>query len=130
VAVTGLGPLKNAPAIHAASARYLDQYARLAAASLPPEGAVGLSDDPGCLAVLQAELTRAGKMGLYPLVGTRALPFPAYRAWLRRKYPGRWPDPPIGVQPASGSPAAAVTNAPQDAMGWVKSPGKERTPTR
>ena len=38
--------LKNAPAIRAASARYLDQYARLAAGSLPPEGAVVLSDDP------------------------------------------------------------------------------------
>ena len=80
--------LKNAPAIRAASAQYVDQFARLAAGSLPPEGAVVLSDDPGRLAVLQVELDREGKARLYPLVGTRALPFPTYRAWLRRKYPG------------------------------------------
>jgi predicted Zn-dependent protease len=107
--------LKNAPAIRAASAQYLGQFARLATASLPPEGAVVLSEDPGRLAVLQVELAREGKTELYPLVGTRALPFPMYRAWLRRKYPGRWPDPQAEVQSAPGSPAAAVTNAPLEA---------------
>jgi tetratricopeptide (TPR) repeat protein len=109
--------LKNAPAIRAASSQYLDQFARLAVASLPPEGAVVLSDDSGRLAILQVELAREGKSALYPLVGTRALPFPTYRAWLRRRYPGRWPNPQAELQPAPGSPAASVTNAPLEAVG-------------
>jgi hypothetical protein len=107
--------LKNAPAIRAASAGYLDQYARLAAGSLPPEGAVVLNDDPARLRVLQAELAREGKSERYPLVGMQALRFAPYRAWLRRKYPGWWTESKAEVEPAAGRSAASVTNAPLDA---------------
>jgi tetratricopeptide (TPR) repeat protein len=112
--------LKNAPAIHAASARYLEQYARLAAGSLPPEGAVVLSGDLARLTLLQAELAREGMAERYLTVGTRALHFPAYRAWLRRKYPGRWPESKAEVKPAPGRSAASATNAPLDDVGFVQ----------
>jgi tetratricopeptide (TPR) repeat protein len=112
--------LKNAPAIRAGSAQYLEHYARLAAGSLPPEGAVVLSDDPGRLEVLQAALARAGKAERYLTVVTRALPSAKYRGWLGRKYPGRWPEPNAEVKAASGTPAASVTNASLDAMGVVR----------
>ncbi len=107
--------LKNAPAIRAGSAGYLDQYARLAAGSLPPEGAVVLDDDPARLRVLQAELAREGKSERYPLVRMHALRFAPYRAWLRRKYPGWWTESKAEVEPAAGRSAASVTNAPPDA---------------
>ena len=84
--------LVNFPAIRAANAPHLEQYARLAAGSLPPEGAVVLSDDAVRLTILQAELAREGKAGRYMSADTRCLASAAYHAWLNRRYPGRWPD--------------------------------------
>ena len=112
--------LKNVPAIHAASARYLDQYARLTTASLPPEGAVVLSGDMARLALLQAELTREGKAGRYLTVGTPALHSAAYCAWLGRKYPGWWPESKPEIKSAPGMSAASATNAPLDVLGFVQ----------
>ena len=112
--------LKNLPAIRAANAPHLDQYARLAAGSLPPEGAVVLSDDPVRLAVLQAALAREGKAGRYVPVETRYLPFAPYRAWLSRQYPGRWPDPGTEAEPAAAGRVASQTNAPLDAVSLVR----------
>lgn len=113
-------PLLNLPAIRATNAPHLDQYARLAAGSLPPEGAVVLSDDPAHLAFLQAELAREGKAGRYVLVETRNLAFAPYRAWLSRKNPGRWPDPGIEAEPAVAGRVASQTNAPLDGPGLVR----------
>jgi len=79
--------LKNLPAIRATNAPHLDQYARLAAGALPPEGAVVISDDSVRLTVLRAALAREGKAGRYVPVETRYLPFAPYRAWLNRQYP-------------------------------------------
>ncbi|HEY5481197.1 MAG TPA: tetratricopeptide repeat protein [Verrucomicrobiae bacterium] len=113
-------PLLNLPAIRATNAPHLDQYARLAAGSLPPEGAVVLSDDPAHLAFLQAELAREGKAGRYLPVETRNLPLAPYRAWLSRKNPGRWPDPGIEAEPAVAGRMASQTNAPLDGPGLVR----------
>ena len=112
--------LKNVPAIRAASARYLDQYARLAAGSLPPEGAVVLSGDLVRLTLLQSELAREGKAERYLTVGTSALHLPAYRAWLRRKYPGWWPESETEAEPAQGRSASSATNAPLDGVALVQ----------
>ena len=113
--------LKNVPAIRAASARYLEQYARLAAGSLPPEGAVVLSDDLARLALLQAELARQGKAERYATAGTRALQLlPSYRAWLRQKYPGRWPELKAEADATPGKSPASATNAPLDGPALVQ----------
>ncbi|HOC56496.1 MAG TPA: hypothetical protein PKI20_12815 [Verrucomicrobiota bacterium] len=85
--------LVNIPAIRTLHAPHLDRYARLAADWLPPEGAVVLSDDPGHLKLLRAALSREGTAERYLQVETRSLPLPAYRDWLSRKYPDRWPAP-------------------------------------
>ena len=119
VALVGL-LLENVPAIRATNAPHLDQYARLAAESLPPEGAVVLSDDPARLAVLQAALAREGKAGRYVPVESRNLPFEAYRAWLSRKYPERWPAPDAETGPAFAGLRASQTNAPLDGMGLAR----------
>jgi tetratricopeptide (TPR) repeat protein len=107
--------LLNLPAIRATNAPHMDQYARLAAGSLPPEGAVVLSDDPARLAFLQAELAREGKAGRYLPVETRNLAFAPYRAWLSRKSSGRWPDPGTEADPAVAGGAASQTNSPLNA---------------
>ena len=112
--------LENVPAIRATNAPHLEQYARLAAGSLPPAGAVVLSEDPVRLAVLQVALARDGKAGRYLPVETRNLPFAPYRAWLSRKYPGRMPDPGTGAEPAAAGRAASQTNAPLDAASLVR----------
>ena len=112
--------LENVPAIRATNARHLDQYARLATRSLPPEGAVVLSDDPTCLTVLLAALAREGREGRYVPVETRSLPLVAYRAWLSRKYPGQWPEPKTEAKPAAAGNAASKTNAPLDPLRLVQ----------
>jgi tetratricopeptide (TPR) repeat protein len=108
--------LENVPAIRASNAPHLDQYARLAAGSLPPQGAVVISDDPLRLAVLQAALAREGTAGRYVPVETRYLPFAPYRAWLNRQYPGRWPGPGTEAEPAAAGHIASQTNAPLDTV--------------
>jgi tetratricopeptide (TPR) repeat protein len=112
--------MKNAPVIRAASARYLGEYARLAAGSLPREGAVVLSDDPVRLMVLQAALAQEGKSGHYLPVITRGLPLATYRAWLRRKYPGLWLEPGAEANPNAGKLAASVTNATLSDLGVLR----------
>jgi tetratricopeptide (TPR) repeat protein len=112
--------MKNAPVIRAASARYLEEYARLAAGSLPPEGEVVLSDDAIRLAVFQAAMAREGKSGRYLPVYTQSLRSATYRAWLRRKYPGLWLEPKAEVNPNAGRPGASGTNAPPDELGIMR----------
>lgn len=113
-------PLKNFPAIQTTNGVQLGRYARWAAGSLPPEGAVVLSDDPTRLALIQASLAREGKAGRYLPVGTRALPLPAYRAWLGRRYPERWPEPKAEANPALPGVAAFEINAPLDDAGCLQ----------
>jgi tetratricopeptide (TPR) repeat protein len=112
--------LVNFPTIRAANAPHLDQYARLAAGSLPPEGGVLLSDDPVRLAVLQAELAREGKAERYVTVDTRALPFANYSAWLSRKYPTRWREPSTKAKQAAGGNTVFQLGGSLDALDIVK----------
>jgi tetratricopeptide (TPR) repeat protein len=110
----------NLPVIRAVNAPHLDRYARLAAGSLPAEGAVVLGDDPVRLKLLRAALTREGTTGRYLPVETRSLSLPKYSAWLSRRYPGRWPGPGTDAGSATVAPAASRTNAPLDAVGIVR----------
>jgi tetratricopeptide (TPR) repeat protein len=119
IALAGL-LLVNFPAIRAANAPHLDQYARLAAGSLPPEGAVVLSDDAVRLALLQAALAREGKAGRYVPVDTQYLASAPYHAWLNRRYPGRWPVPGTEAAPAAAGHAAPQASAPLDAASLVR----------
>jgi tetratricopeptide (TPR) repeat protein len=112
--------LLNFPVIRAGNASHLDRYARLAAGSLPPEGAVVLSDDPVRLAVLQAALAREGKAGRYVPVDTQYLASAPYHAWLNRRYPGRWSAPGTPtVSPAAGL-AVPQASARLDAASIVR----------
>jgi hypothetical protein len=119
VALLGL-LLVNFPAIQAANAPHLDQYARLATGSLPPEGAMVLSDDAVRLALLQAALAREGKEGRYVPAEMRYLRSTLYRAWLHRRYPGRWLATGTEAESAAAGPAASQANAPLDAASFVR----------
>lgn len=112
--------VKNLPAIRATRAPHLDQYARLVAASLPPGGAVILSDDWVRLALLQATLAREGRQNRYVCVDTHVLPFANYRVRLRREYPGRWPEPDAEAKLAAAGQATSTTSAPLDFAGLVQ----------
>ena len=116
LAIAGL-LLENVPAIRAANAPHLDRYARLAAESLPTEGALVLSDDPARLAVLQAELAREGKAERYVPVESRTSLLQPYRAWLSRKYPERWPEPATEADIGRGW-ACGVSRPTRRWMAW------------
>ena len=90
--------LVNIPVLRASLAPHLDRYVRLAAGSLPPEGAVVFSEDPIHLKLLSAVWGREGVANRYLPVDARSLPLQAYRDWLSRKYPGRWPASPASAQ--------------------------------
>ncbi len=112
--------LVNLPVIRAVNAPHLNQYARLAAGSLPPEGAIVLSDDPVRLALLQAELAREGKAARYVPVDTRYVASAPYHAWLNRRYPARWPAPGTGTASAAARRAIPQPNAALDATKLVQ----------
>ena len=112
--------LRNVPAIGAASSQYVEDYAKLAAGSLPPEGAVVLGGDMARLTLLQTELAREGMAERYLVVGTRALQLAPYRTWLREKYPRWWPEPKTEVKSAQSGHAGAAGDAPLDAVGIVQ----------
>lgn len=119
--LTLLGLLvRNAPAIRVTNGPYLDEYARLAVNSLPPGGAVVLSEDPSRLALLRAALVREGKSSRYLLVDANALPLEPYRAWLGRNYPNSWPEPKVEARPPSQDLLASLASVPLDAAGLVR----------
>jgi tetratricopeptide (TPR) repeat protein len=119
LALAGLA-LENLPAIRATNTPHLDRYARLAAGSLPTQEAFVLSEDPARLTVFQAELAREGKAERYLPVETRILPFAPYRAWLSRKYPGRWPKPQTEALLAEVGDAASKADTPLDDFGVLQ----------
>jgi tetratricopeptide (TPR) repeat protein len=81
----------NLPQILANTGSGLAQTATLATKSLPPEGAVVLSDEPFRLYALENELRRSGASNKYMLVDSRSLEFGGYHLHLQKKYPNRWP---------------------------------------
>src|SRR5260370_41599230 len=84
----------NLPQIRRGNAPDLANFGLLAAQSLPPQGAVVLSDDPPFrLYALQAALAQSGDAQRHVLVDTASLAQPAYHRHLARRYPQqRWPD--------------------------------------
>ena len=109
LAVAGL-LLINVGAIRAGKEPHLERFAKLAAEKLPPAGALLFSDDPGRLAVVMAGLAREGRARQYVPVDSRNLGQFAYRSWLSKQYPGRWPDPSMepGAASAKGSAPAPL----------------------
>src|SRR5713101_569275 len=85
---------QNLPQIWRGNAPDLANFGLLAAQSLPPQGAVVLSDDPPYrLYGLQAALAQTGAGQKHVLLDTASLAQPAYHRYLARRYPQqRWPD--------------------------------------
>jgi tetratricopeptide (TPR) repeat protein len=82
---------RNLPQIRRTNGPLLKEYAALQAASLPPQGAVVLSDDPRPLTLLHCFLTGNEAGRDYLFVDTSSLPMPEYHRFLKKQYPERWP---------------------------------------
>jgi tetratricopeptide (TPR) repeat protein len=88
--------------------------------SLPPEGAVVCSSDPTRLALPREALGREGKAGHYLAVDENALPSERYRAWLKRRYPRQWTEPPVTPKPeALGNPTPPASE-PMSLLSWLR----------
>lgn len=83
--------VKNFEVIRAGEGPAYRQFGKLAASSLPPEGAIVLSDDGVRLFALHSALASAGRSDKYVLVDTSSLQTPAYHAVLARRYKDVWP---------------------------------------
>ncbi|MGA2660692.1 MAG: tetratricopeptide repeat protein [Verrucomicrobiota bacterium] len=80
---------RNLPQLRLTNGPMLKQYAAQQAQSLPPQGAVLLSDNPTQLTLLHCFLT--AKSQDYVFVDTSTLPLPEYHRFLKKQYPSRWP---------------------------------------
>ena len=98
---------KNLPSIRVANGTQLAQYARLMLDSLPPKPAVVCGYDAGRLALLRGALGREGKAPDYVVVDGAALTSESYRAWLKKKFPKLWTDPPSKLPGTPAEPAGA-----------------------
>ncbi|HMC26220.1 MAG TPA: DUF2723 domain-containing protein [Verrucomicrobiae bacterium] len=67
------------------------QFGKLAAQSLPAEGAIVMSDDSVRLFALHSALASAGASDKYLLVDSSSLQQPAYHSFLTRRYKAAWP---------------------------------------
>jgi tetratricopeptide (TPR) repeat protein len=96
---------RNLPQIRLTNGPMLRQYAAQQAETLPPQGAVLLSDDPRQLTMLQSFLAGKGKSKDYIFVDTTSLAVPEYHRFLRKQYSNRWPvDMPRNVQQLISQP--------------------------
>ena len=77
---------KNFQTIRASRQPIAAQYGSLTAQSLPPQGAVVLSDDPIRLFLVRAALAGQIDADHYVLLSTQALPYEDYHRYLRRQY--------------------------------------------
>jgi tetratricopeptide (TPR) repeat protein len=82
---------RNLPQIRLTNGPMLKQYAALQAQSLPPQGAVLLSDNPTQLTLLHCLLAARNNSQDYVFVDTSSLPLPEYHRFLKKQYPTRWP---------------------------------------
>ncbi len=103
LAATGL-LYKNIPQIRATNDDTFRRYFALAAESLPPAGAVVLSDDSRRLIFLQSALTQSGRAKDFVLVDSQFLPAPPYHAYLHQKHPKQWPDTISASEKTNGIP--------------------------
>ena len=89
--------VQNFPLIQARNSSELDRYGRRLAESLPPQGAVIMSDDPIRLYAVRAAL--GARVGQYVLFDTTALTLPDYHRYLKRTYGNRLPEtPPLAYE--------------------------------
>jgi tetratricopeptide (TPR) repeat protein len=88
----------NLPQILTRNSPELDRYGQRLADSLPPGGAVVLSDDRVRLLAVRAAL--GGRESQYVLLDTTSLSQPGYHRHLKRRYGPRLPEPP---KPLAGS---------------------------
>jgi len=82
---------RNLPQIRLTNGPMLREYAAHQAETLPPQGAVLLSDDPRQLTLLHSFLTGKGNSRNFVFVDTSSLPMPEYHRFLKKQYPNRWP---------------------------------------
>lgn len=91
VAVPGGLLYKNFPIILASTGKSMDLLIKETVKSLPPQGAIVLSDDLFRLYALNDELRRSQPGHKHVLVETAALSSPAYHRILQRRFPDQWP---------------------------------------
>ncbi len=82
---------QNLPRLRDSRSRDLSRFGALAVQSLPPQGAVVLSDDTYRLYAAQAELARRGAGQAFLLLDTGSLPQPGYHRYLRQRLGAGWP---------------------------------------
>ena len=82
---------KNTSLIRSENSDSLRQYASLVAGSLPPNGAIVLSDYPAQLFFTEAALAESGRTKDYLLIDAPSLIYPKYHAFLHEKSQGKWP---------------------------------------
>ncbi len=97
--VTALLVWRNLPQIRMTNGPMLKQYASHLAQTLPPKGAILLSDDARQLVLLHSYLTQNAKDRNYLFVDTQSLQVPEYHRFLSKQYSTNWPvDMPRDVQ--------------------------------
>ncbi len=82
---------KNFPIIRASTGKAMDRLMQETAKSLPPQGAIVLSDDLFRLHALNHELRRSNPAHRNVLVDTSSLAAPGYHRFLQQRFPDRWP---------------------------------------
>ena len=98
-AVPGALVFQNLPQLKVKASQQFAQFGKLAAQSLPPQGAVVLSDDPARLHSLAAALTERGQHKSFLLVSTPSLSQPEYHRTMRQRHGQRWPVVPLPTTP-------------------------------
>lgn len=110
VGVSGALAFKNLPIIASQSGPALAKMSAITADSLPPKGAVVLSDDLPRLHALRLELRRRSADTNHILLESTALDKPAYHRYLARRHPGRWPSLPENVPPGMILSGASIAS--------------------
>ncbi|HUR45023.1 MAG TPA: tetratricopeptide repeat protein [Candidatus Saccharimonadales bacterium] len=88
----------NLPKVKVAAGKDLSKFGTLALESLPPQGAIVMSDDPYRLFSLYGALVARGLQEKYVLVETAPLSQPFYQKHLKKVYGERWPEIPAGLK--------------------------------
>lgn len=83
---------KNLPLIQATNSSIANQFFKSTAESLPPSGAVVLSDDVTRLYLLRAIDAQLGRTSQNILVDTVALAAPSYHRYLHARHSADWPE--------------------------------------
>ncbi len=86
---------RNLAHIRTTNGPMIKQMASLLSETLPPSGAVVLSDDPRRLMLAHAAVAKTGKDMAFVFVETASLTYPDYHRFLKKRHEVRWPvDPP------------------------------------